>query len=174
MEPFLGMIALFGFNFDPVGWEYCRGQLLAISQYDALFALIGTTYGGDGVSTFALPDFRSRVAIGQGTVSGTPYVMGQRAGAESVTLTIQNLPLHNHTITGTTEAGDTSAPLGAYPANTFTIDKEYKTTPTSGSLKAMNAQSVNSSGNTQPFSIIQPVLALNYCIAVHGIFPSQN
>jgi microcystin-dependent protein len=174
MQPFLGMIALFGFNFDPVGWEYCRGQLLAISQYDALFALIGTTYGGDGVSTFALPDFRSRVAIGQGTVNGTPYVMGQRAGVESMTLTTQNLPAHNHTIAGTTEAGDTSAPQGAYSANTFTIDKEYKIAPASGSLKAMNAQSMNPSGNTQPFPIIQPVLALNYCIAVAGIFPSQN
>lgn len=171
-QPFLGMIATFGFNFDPPGWEFCRGQLLQISEYDTLYALIGTTYGGDGITTFGIPDLRGRVPVGQGAGPGRTYFLGELQGSEQVTITTQQLPSHNHPVVATTEAGDTSVPTGAYPANTFVIDKEYNAGP--ANLKAMHQQMVSAAGtNPAPFSIVQPVLAVNYCIAVNGIWPNR-
>lgn len=174
METFIGMIAMFGFNFIPQGWAYCDGRLLPIAQYDALFSLIGTTYGGDGISTFALPDLRGRIAIGQGTGSGQPtYVIGQTGGTEAATLTLNNLPNHNHPIFGTSEQGDTNAPAGGFPANSLQIDMEYKTAPTATVL--MNSGMVGAGGaSSQPFSVLQPLLTINYCISLVGIYPSQN
>ncbi|GAB3007342.1 tail fiber protein [Niabella terrae] len=174
METLIGMIAMFGFNFIPQGWVYCDGRLLPIAQYETLFSLIGTTYGGDGITTFAVPDLRGRIAIGQGTGPGQPnYVVGQAGGAETSTLTINNLPNHNHTIFGTSEQGDTNAPAGAYPANSLQIDKEYKTAPTEKVL--MNSGVVGNGGTSpQPFSVLQPLLTINYCISLFGIYPSRN
>lgn len=175
METFLGMIALFGFNFYPNGWVFCNGQLLPIAEYDALFALLGTTFGGDGVSTFGVPDLQGRVPIGMGTGMNdgrSNRILGEKAGTETITLAAQNLPAHIHPVYAVSEAGDVAAPAGAYLANTGLPDKEYKST---GTMVTMNAGSVQTTGgNQQPYSIVQPVLGLNFCISIYGIFPTQN
>ncbi|MBO9592056.1 MAG: phage tail protein [Niabella sp.] len=173
MEPFLSMIVLFGCNFAPRGWAFCQGQILSIAQNTALFSLLGTTYGGNGQTTFALPDLRGRVPIGFGQGPGlSNYVLGQVGGTENVTLTINQIPAHTHALMATAEAGDTSDPTGAFPANTGALDKEYKQAPVN--KIAMNAAAVETKGGSQPHTIMQPYLALNYCIALEGIFPSRN
>jgi microcystin-dependent protein len=170
--PFVGEISIFGFNFNPVGWVFCNGQLLPIAQFDVLFALIGTTYGGDGQTTFAVPDLRSRMPVHFGQGPGlSNYQIGEQSGQENVTILPNQLPLHNHTSNAVSEAGDVSAPIGAYLANTGALDKEYKT---SGAVVAMNANVVGVAGGSQPHNNIKPYAALNYCIAFEGIFPSRN
>ncbi|MGJ7031952.1 phage tail protein [Niabella hirudinis] len=178
MEPFLGMIAMFGFNFAPRGWAFCNGQLLPIAQNTALFALLGTTYGGDGRVTFGLPNLQGRTPVGFGQGAGlSNYVLGQVSGTESATLTINNLPAHGHpvTINAAADPGDSSDPTGAYPANTGNLDKEYKSGTVTNKV-AMNAgmATAGNTGNTQPFAILQPSLAVNFCIAMEGIFPSRS
>lgn len=171
-EPFLGMIALFGFNFAPRGWAFCNGQLLSIAQNSALFALIGTMYGGDGQTTFALPNLQGRVALHFGQGPGTSqYQIGQLAGSETTTLSAQNLPSHSHPLNAVSETGETSDPTGAFLANTGALDKEYRI---SGTGVVMNVNAVGATGGNQPLSIVQPYLAVNYCIALEGIFPSRN
>jgi microcystin-dependent protein len=169
--PYLGNIMLFAGNFAPRGWVFCHGQLLSIANDSALFALLGTTYGGDGQNTFAVPDLRSRVPIHQGTGPGlSTYVMGQQAGTETVTLTSNQIPFHTHPVavssntatTGTPSAGVT---LGVAAAEIYIAD-------TADGL--MNAQSIGLTGGSQPHDNIQPYLALNYVIATEGIFPSRN
>ncbi len=172
MDPLLASIILFAGNFAPRGWALCQGQILSISQNTALFSLLGTTYGGDGQTTFALPDLRGRVPIQQGQGPGlSNYDLGQVSGSETITLTTNNLPSHNHSLLATSEAGSVSVPAGAYLANTGALDKEYNT---SGTLVAMNAGAVGVTGGSQPFDNIQPYLALNFIIAMQGIFPSRN
>lgn len=172
MEPFLGMIAIFGFNFAPRGWALCNGQLLSIAQNTALYSLLGTTYGGDGISTFALPDLRGRVPLHAGQGPGlSNYILGELSGSQTVTLLNNNMPVHNHSLMAVSEAGDTSAPAGAFLSNSGALDREYKT---SGTPVSMNATAIGTSGGSQPFSIMQPYLVLNYCIALEGIFPSRN
>lgn len=171
-NPFIGLIALLAFNFEPRGWAYCNGQLLPIAQNTALFSLIGTFYGGDGRTTFALPDLRGRVPIHFGQGPGlSSYFVGEAAGSESTTLSINNMPAHNHTLNAVSEPGDTSAPSGAFLGNTGALDKEYKA---SGTPVQMNPAAIGVNGGSQPFSIVQPYLTLNYCIAVQGIYPSRN
>jgi len=171
-EPFLGMIAIYGFNFAPRGWAMCNGQILPIAQNTALFSLLGTTYGGNGQTTFALPNLQSRVPLHFGQGPGlSQYDLGQSSGTESVTLTLNQMPTHNHASTtpATTADGNSIDPaagavLGAgtsiYRVAAATV--QMSPTPTS-----------NTGGN-QPFSIIQPILGLNFCIALEGIFPSRN
>ncbi|MBO9592048.1 MAG: phage tail protein [Niabella sp.] len=173
METFLGMIAIFGFNFPPRGWASCNGQLISIAQNDALFALLGTTFGGDGITTFALPDLRGRVPVGMGPQAPgiSNRTIGEKSGTENITLLVSNLPAHNHPVYAVAEAGDISAPAGAYLANTGMPDKEYRS---AGTGVFMNTGMVQSSGSQQPYSIIQPVLGVNFCINMEGIFPSQN
>ncbi|MGE9311482.1 phage tail protein [Niabella sp. CJ426] len=174
MNPLIGMIAMFAFNRVPVGWALCNGQLLSIAEYETLFTLIGTTYGGDGQSTFAVPDLRGRVPLHLGTGVGlSPRVIGEKAGTETVTLLTQQLPVHNHPIIAVSDEGDTSAPAGAYLANAGGLDKEYKAALT-GPVQ-MNVATVSiSGGSPAPFSIVQPTLTLNFCISLFGIFPSSN
>ena len=176
MNPFLGMIAMFAFNRVPVGWALCNGQLLSIAAYDALFTLIGTTYGGDGQSTFAVPDLRGRVPLHLGTGAGlSPRTLGDKAGTQSITLATTQLPAHNHPIMAVSDEGDTSAPAGAYLANAGALDKEYKTTLTAPITVQMNAETVGfSTGISSPFSIVQPILTINFCISLYGIYPSTN
>ncbi|WP_114790106.1 tail fiber protein [Niabella yanshanensis] len=176
MNPLLGMIAMFAFNRIPVGWALCNGQLLSIAEYEALFTLIGTTYGGDGQSTFAVPDLRGRVPIHQGTGPGlSPRTLGEKAGTEAVTLITSQLPVHNHSVIAVSDEGDTSAPAGTYLAHTSGLDKEYKVTLTASETVQMNAATVALAGGTpSPFSIVQPILAINFCISLYGIFPSTN
>ena len=174
MNPYLGMIVIFGFNFAPVGWALCNGALLSISQNTALFALLGTTYGGNGVNTFGLPDLQGRIPVGMGNGIGlSPYVIGQTGGTESVTLTISQIPAHNHVINGTNSLGNVSNPSNAFPANTGDLDPEYNTSNSPNSV-TMNPNVISMTGGSQAHNNIQPYLAINYCIAMQGIFPSRS
>lgn len=175
MNPFIGMIAMFAFNRIPSGWALCNGQLLSIAEYEVLFVLIGTTYGGDGQTTFGVPDLRGKLPIHQGAGPGlTNRVIGTLAGTENVTLTTAQLPAHNHPIMAVSEEGDVNAPAGAYLANTGELDKEYKSGSTAPTTVQMGAASVSNLGGNLPFSIVQPTLTINFCISLFGIFPSQN
>ncbi|MEO6684214.1 MAG: tail fiber protein, partial [Ginsengibacter sp.] len=150
MDPLLGMIAIFGFNFAPRGWALCAGQILPISQNTALFSLLGTMYGGDGRTTFALPDLRGRVPIGMGLGNGLSDVLiGEFIGSENKTILTSNLPSHTHNLMAVSDAGDQSIPTGAFLANTGTLDREYKT---SGSAVQMNQQAIGLTGGGQPIN----------------------
>lgn len=171
MDPFLASIMIFAGNFPVRGWAFCQGQLLSIAQNTALFSLLGTTYGGNGQTTFALPDLRGRVPIGIGQGPGlSNYTLGEMAGSEAITLLTTNLPLHNHTTTGSTLAGNTSDPTGAVLANSGALDKEYSTVLSSNVPMAPTG----GTGGGQPLSIRTPYLVLTYQIALQGIFPSRN
>jgi len=172
-EPYLGQVIAVGFNFAPVGWALCQGQVLPISEYSALFQLLGTTYGGDGVSNFGLPDLRGRAALGMGQGPGLgPYVLGQLAGVESVTLTAGQFAGHTHALqaagTATTPTPGSGVVLGT-PAAATPI---YATAGTAATL-AGSAVSL-AAGGSVPHENRQPSLAINYIIAFEGIFPSQN
>lgn len=166
---YVGEIRMFGGNYAPVGWAFCNGQLLSISENDALFALIGTTYGGDGVTTFALPDLRGRVPVGQGVLGGTNFVLGQRAGTENVTLTTSQLPMHTHTVNANQGAGTTGNPSNAFWAQS-TLNQYATADPNA----AMSPQAIQSAGGSQPHENMMPTLTLSYIIALYGIYPSQN
>lgn len=172
-ECFIGEIRLFGGTFAPLGWAFCNGALLPISEYDALFALIGTTYGGDGQTTFALPDLRGRVAIHQGQGPGLSLnVIGQQVGVESVTLTSAQAG-HTHTLqanSGAAAAGDTS-PAARVPA---ALGAGMLYTASTAASVAMAATMVGGAGGSQPHENVMPSLVLNYIIAIEGIFPSRN
>lgn len=181
-EPFIGEIKIFGFNFSPVGYDYCNGQTYSIAQNTALFSLVGTTYGGNGQTTFNLPNLQGRVPIGQGQGPGLPlYTMGQQGGSTTVTLSSNNLPPHVHPAQGISVAmptaaggGDTDVPNGAYLAQA--TGDFYSSAPTSGNNYGALAVSgqTGSFGSGTPFGIMNPYLTLNYCIATQGIFPSRN
>jgi len=163
---------MFAGNFAPRGWAKCEGQLLAINQYNALFSILGTRYGGDGHTTFALPDLRGRVAIGSGTGPGlTPRSLSQRSGSETNMLTVANLPAHNHSINAVTADGNTSVPGGNLPAGTKLLDKEYSDAT---ATTTMNATMVSSTGGGQAVNNMQPYLTVTYIIALQGIYPTPN
>lgn len=171
-EPFLAEIYIGGMNFAPRGYAFCQGQILSIAQNTALFSLLGTTFGGNGQTTFALPDLRGRVPMGQGQGPGlSPRTLGEVGGSETVTLLSTQIPAHTHALNAVSEPGDASAPSGNYLANSGALDKEYKST---GTVVPMNAGAVGSAGGSQPHTNIQPFLVLNFCIAIEGIFPSRN
>ena len=171
-EPFLGEIRMFGGNFAPRGWAFCDGQILPINQNQALFSLLGTTYGGDGRTTFGLPDLRGRVPIHHGTGPGlTQKRLGQSSGTETNTLSAENLPSHSHTINAVLEDGNQSSPTGNLPAGTKLLDQEYSD---AAANTTMNATMVNSTGNNQAVNNMQPYLTVTYIIALQGIFPSRN
>jgi microcystin-dependent protein len=171
-EPFLGEIDLVAFNFSPKGWAACNGQLLPINQNQALFALLGTTYGGNGQTTFALPDLRGRHAIGFGQGSGlASYSQGQVGGEESVTLTVGQLPAHTHTAQASSAPGTSPGPGGNYWASQNQVFL-YSNAP-SGTT-AMAASAIGATGGGQPHDNMPPYLVLNYIIALQGIFPSRN
>src|SRR5689334_3213432 len=172
-SPFLGQISLFGFNFAPRGWAFCQGQILAISQNQALFALLGTTYGGNGQTTFALPNLQGRLAVGWGQGAGlSNYDLGQTGGEDAHTLNISELAAHNHAITASSNPGSIAKPAGqelaAAPAAAGNL---YGSTPGGSSMPAAMIQS---DGGSQPHNNLMPTLTLNYCIALVGIFPSQT
>lgn len=180
--PYIGEIRVFGGNFAPVDWALCNGQLLPIADYTALYNLIGTIYGGDGVNTFALPNLQSRVPIGTGTYAGNTYMVGQTGGTETTTLTTVNMPAHTHTVTvtGTTTAGTLTSsedghrttPGGNYPA--VNGKNMYSTTTDGSKMAAVNTGNltVSVAGQSLPVSNIQPYLAINYIICLNGIYPS--
>lgn len=182
MDEYLGIIKAFGGNYAPRGFMLCQGQILPISNWTALFSILGTTYGGNGQNTFALPDLRSRVPVGSGQGPGLSYyVLGQIAGTESVSLNIGNMPPHNHPITGTVKL-----PVNGDSANTDSPDSSYLGPVSTGNLYNSQASpnvfggnmAVNLTtavmGSSIPFSIVQPYLALNYIICVEGVFPARN
>ena len=172
VETFLGEIRMFAGNFAPKGWAFCQGQLLLIAQNQALFALLGTTYGGDGRTTFALPDLRGRAPIGFGQGPGLSYKdLGQQFGTETVTLTTAQMPAHSHTVNAVTTEGNQNLPTNSLPANTKTLDKEYSDANANTTMKATM---VNPTGGSQPFGVSQPSLGVNFIIALQGVFPSRN
>ena len=178
MTPFIGEIRMFGGNFPPVGWAFCNGGLLLISQNEALFALIGTTYGGDGVSTFALPDLRGRVPLHQGALAGNNYVMGQRAGVESVTLLAANLPPHSHSAYASTAAPPaTGSGINLNGPNAYVpaAPAKPKFYAAAGSpTVSMSSQAIQPSGGNQPHDNMAPFLAISFIIALEGIYPIQD
>ncbi len=175
--PFLGEIAIFAGNFAPAGWFTCEGQLLAIEQYTALFSLLGTTYGGDGRSNFALPDLQGRHAVGFGQGPGLSiYDLGENGGEETVTLLESQLPAHGHTPQSASTASSTD-PTGRYwaPASSGTPYGELSGGPTkTASACAMSPQALQPSGGGQPHENRPPSLALTFIIAYEGIFPSRS
>jgi microcystin-dependent protein len=168
-QPFVGEIRLFAGNFAPLDWAFCEGQLLSIAEFEVLFDLIGTTYGGDGQTTFQLPDLRSRVPVGQGTGSGlSTYVIGQNGGVESVTLTSNQIPSHRHAFVGS--GGGGSSPGGGL-LGTPSGDAIYTSGAVSGALAPA---AVVSAGGSQPHENRMPCVAISYIISLFGIFPSQS
>ncbi|OBZ15961.1 MULTISPECIES: phage tail protein [Bacillales] len=165
-ESFIGDIRLFGFGFTPKNWAACEGQLLPINQNQALFSILGTTYGGNGTTTFALPDLRGRapVHIGNG------INLGGKAGEAAHTLTYSEMPAHNHIAQGTEKTASEYSPIGHAWAVPGVNSGSYATTPNT----TMSPNALSTAGGSQPHSNMQPYLAMNYCICTNGIFPSRN
>ncbi len=172
-EPFIGQIGVFGFSFAPRGWAKCDGQLLSISSSTALFSLLGTTYGGDGRTTFGLPDLRGRTALHQGTGPGlSNRKLGQSAGGETVTLTANSMPTHTHVAT---LKGSVVAPIGTATPTGMVLAAGNKYLP-GNSDTDMGATSITNAntGGGQAHANMQPYLVINFCIALQGVFPSRN
>jgi len=170
-EQFIGEIRMFGFNFAPTGWALCNGQLLPINQNTALFSLLGTFYGGNGTTTFALPNLQSRVPVHQGTGTGlSPYVIGQSGGAETVTLTTSQMPAHSHSVRTTRLPAQQPQPQNRLLAPNS--ENAYRDTPETGILMAPSM--IADTGGGQPHDNVQPYLTVNFCIALVGIYPSRS
>ena len=169
-QPFIGEIRMFGFDFPPRFWAKADGQLLPINQNAALFSILGTTYGGNGTTNFALPDLRGRTPIHFGTGSGLPsFTPGQAGGEASHTLTSTSMPAHTHAVAATTAAASTTAPDAAIPASAN--HQPYRTV---GTTVAMKTGLVNAAGGGLPHPNMQPYAVVNFCIVLNGIFPSRN
>ncbi len=165
-NPFVGEIRMFAGNFAPAGWAFCAGQLLPISENETLFQLIGTTYGGDGQSTFALPDLRGRVPIHK----GNGFILAETGGAEEITLSVNQLPAHSHPLVATTSAGTAASPQGNVLAASGSSNV-YRPAP---GAAALAPEAVGSAGGSQPHSNLQPYLGMNFIISLFGIFPSPT
>ena len=168
-EPFLAEVRMVGFNFAPRGWAFCDGQILPINQNQSLYSLLGTTYGGDGRTSFALPDLRGRTPIHVGATEGTFHPLGQKSGEETHTLSASEMPLHDHSVEATTNASNNASPtnnvFAQAPINTY-----HELT----NLQNMRSGMVTNTGGGQAHENMQPFLALNFCIALQGLFPSRN
>jgi microcystin-dependent protein len=178
MDPFIGQVMLVGFNFAPRGWAFCHGQLLSIGQNSALFSLLGTIYGGNGQTTFALPDLRSRVPVGMGQGSGlTNITQGEVSGSESVTLLAGNLPAHTHTLNVHNGAGTASVPVAGVALAQSVVDdgtpiRSYSSAAPNTTLAATSIG--NSAGGSQAVGIRNPYVGMNFIIALQGVFPSRS
>jgi len=172
-DPFIAEIVMFGGNFAPRSWANCDGQLLPISQNSAMFSILGTMYGGDGRTTFALPDCRGRRAVHPGNGPGlSSYSQGPGGGNENVTLTVNNMPSHSHGVSAVKNAGNSFNPSGAFPATDSGLtDRTFSTESASAT---MNSGMVQNAGGGQQFSIIEPWVGVRFIIATQGIFPSRN
>jgi microcystin-dependent protein len=165
-QPYVGEIRMFAGNFAPVGWALCQGQTVLISQNEVLFSLIGTTYGGDGQQTFALPNLQSRIPMHM----GQNFVLAQTAGEEMVTLTTQQIPGHTHAMSASTASGTQSSPAGNTLAGSATVALYNGDSPN----QALGAQTVQTVGGSQPHDNMQPFLVLNFIISLSGVYPTQN
>lgn len=169
-EPFLAEVRMVGFDFAPRGWAFCDGQILPINQNQSLYSLLGTTYGGDGRTTFALPDLRGRTPIHRGP-SG--HTLGQKSGAETVTLTTAEIPQHIHFATASATEGNATSPQDHLLGAEVDPDFAYRTPETTGRT-ALRHGTIANAGGSQPHNNMQPYLAVNFCIALAGLFPSRN
>ena len=172
-QPYLGDIMMFGGNFAPEGWALCNGQLMSIAQNSALFSILGTTYGGDGMNTFGLPDLRGRLPISFGQGPGlSNYQQGEASGSETVTLTSATIPSHNHALNANNDKGDVASPVNAFSAvvldSTNALSNGYDGTVNT----AMDP--TGATGGSQPHNNLQPYLCINFCIALEGIYPSRS
>jgi len=181
MDPYIGELRLFAFNFAPVGWVQCNGQILNISQYAALFSILGTYYGGNGTSNFGLPNLQGAVPIGQGQGPGLSAIpLGALGGSIVTTLTLNEMPLHSHSLYGRAGPAAVSAPVsasmlaeghgGVHP-NVHTV---FPYTTAQPPTTTLNPAAVGSTGGSQPHNNVQPMLAMNWCIALQGVFPTRN
>lgn len=165
-QPYVGEIRMFAGNFAPAGWMFCEGQLLPISENETLFNLIGTTYGGDGQSTFALPDLRGRLPLHM----GSGFILAETGGAEEITLTVNQIPAHSHPLLATSGAGSNKVGTGLL----FAIAQGDVYTTSGGNKSAMAAAAVGSTGGSQPHTNFQPYLCVDFIISLFGIFPSPT
>jgi microcystin-dependent protein len=173
--PFIAQITLFGGNFAPRGWAFCQGQILSIAQNTALFALLGTTYGGDGQTTFALPDLRGRVPVQPGQGPGlSPYSLGEMGGSETVTLNQSQMPQHTHTATTVSNASSGAATDTIPNGNFLAEGNHYRSSSNAQMNPAAVQVTIGIAGGGQPVTNVQPYLAINYLIALQGIFPARN
>ena len=170
-QPYIGEIRMFAGNFPPVGWMFCDGQLLPISENEAFYQVIGTTYGGDGESTFALPNLQSRIPLHFGNGGGGSYTIAEAAGVESVTLSTQQIPNHTHTLVATMEFASQTAPGGLILARNASADIYAAPDPP---LTTMNAGAISPVGGSQPHENCQPFLCINYIISLFGLFPQPS
>ncbi|MEP6635308.1 MAG: tail fiber protein [Acidobacteriota bacterium] len=174
-DPFVAEIRIFGFNFAPTGWALCNGQILPLSQNTALFSLLGTTYGGDGRSTFALPDMQGNAAMHPGQGQGLSlYDLGQQGGSETVTLLTSEMPIHNHTLLANPNPGDNLIPSPTTSLASSTGGSVYVTAASNPPLKQMAFQALPAAGGNLPHNNMQPYLVLNFCIALQGVFPPRS
>ncbi len=170
-EPFVGEIRMFAGNFPPNGWAFCEGQTMPISENEVLFQLIGTTYGGDGEETFNLPNLASRVPMHMGTgPDGNTYQIGEMGGVESVTLSVQQIPIHNHAVICSLDPGDATQPAGNVPAQNASVTL-YRA---QDGNQAMSTNAVSPVGGSQPHENLQPYLCINFILSLFGVFPSQT
>jgi microcystin-dependent protein len=173
-SPYLGEIRMFGGTFAPVGWHFCDGSLLPITNNDALYTLLGTTYGGDGTNTFGVPDLRGRVPLGTGTASGNTFLQGQLAGAESVTLTTSSMPGHSHTVRADGGAANSSGVTSAVPGTQPDTATPLHYVATQVAPVSLSPSAVGHAGLSSPVPLMQPVQAVTFIICTAGIFPAQN
>ena len=171
-DGFVGEIRMFAGNFAPSGWAFCDGSLYPVSEYQALFSILGTTYGGDGTTTFALPDLRGRLPMGIGSAPDLTArtTQGQKIGSETNTLTEGNMPSHSHSVAASRQGGTTSDPSGAFLADSNTFDKEYTVT----SDTTMSAAMIGETGEFHPVNNLQPSLTIRFIICIEGLYPSRE
>jgi microcystin-dependent protein len=177
-EPYVGEIRAFGFNFAPIDWAFCNGALLPIDQYQALFAIIGTTYGGNGTTNFALPNLQGQAPMHWGTSPGFNTVIGEVQGTTSVTLLTSQIPSHVHPIVAASPAAGQQGELTAVPNNqsflSFSAPPNQAWAAAAGTTTPFSPKAISQAGGSLPHNNMQPYLTLNFCIALYGIFPSQN
>lgn len=169
-EPFLAEIKIVGFSFAPRGWAFCDGQILPINQNQSLYSLLGPTYGGDGITSFALPDLRGRTPVHEGSGGASNYRLGQKGGEETHTLSVNEMPSHSHDVQIKDDEG-----INSPQADNSIANSKYETRYTNGTAdKDMHTSSIQTNGGGQAHNNMQPTLVLNYCIALQGLFPSRN
>ena len=173
-QQFIGEIRLFPYNFAPKSWAYCSGQLLSIAQNTALFSLLGITYGGNGQTTFSLPDLRGRAIVGYGTGQFGTYTLGQQAGTENVTLNTAQMPMHTHQWMATSNAGEAATPLGNHFGAGRAAGLPVGLYGDFTLQVPLASSTLSSTGGNQPHNNMQPYTVLAYCIALTGIYPSRN